>query len=316
MSAKYATLTKEGLKVEDPVLLEKFRDKMLSASLITGILQCPAQYASNSILPIFLEKNLDNAMTWGSMFHRVMELLFAQEKDSRGIEVAKELVADVLAEEDFTHFTVNTEALMWLDNAIDNYFAMGAKPESVSIADYKGKGGIEIRVMGNIEGCERQFHGFIDRLSYGKDGGFVIDDWKTGANTKRYNPKDKYEKGWPEARQQILYAYIINNESESENDEAKKARLVFPVTKDVVIIDLKNESYQRKAIDDTVRAEKAYNKAVDENSFEYKQSFLCHWCPLVKACPGAMKPVRRVQKAADAYDSQPDIEDLAIGLNF
>ena len=65
MSAKYATLTKEGLKVEDPVLLEKFRDKMLSASLITGILQCPAQYASNSILPIFLEKNLDNAMNLG-----------------------------------------------------------------------------------------------------------------------------------------------------------------------------------------------------------------------------------------------------------
>lgn len=89
MSAKYATLTKEGLKVEDPVLLEKFRDKMLSASLITGILQCPAQYASNSILPIFLEKNLDNAMTRGSMFHRVMELLFAQEKILVGLKLLK-----------------------------------------------------------------------------------------------------------------------------------------------------------------------------------------------------------------------------------
>src|SRR5699024_3063270 len=316
MTKQYATLTAKGLRIDDEETLEKFRNKMLDYSIMYNMLQCPAQWAAEQILTKFTEQDLDKAMTRGSLFHRVMEMLFAQDKNNRGKARAMELAGEVLEEKEFSHFRHNEEALEWLDGAIDNYFAMGSKPENVDIANYKGRGGIEIRVIGNIEGCERQFHGFIDRLSYGKNGGLIIDDWKTGATTKRYNPKDRYESGWAEARQQILYAYIINNEVKDESEEVKKARLVFPVTGEVVSIDLGNETYKQRALKDVSDAEKVFNKSCEDNLFEYKKQFLCHWCPLVKACPGGMSPVRRVKKAIDAYNSQPDIEELSKGLKF
>lgn len=325
MSAKYATLTDKGIRIEDESILEKLNNKMLSASLVTGMLNCPAQWVSGSILPLFIEQDEDNAMTRGSFFHRLMEYLFAEDKDNRGIVRTKELVSKVLAESEFAHFSTNKDALSWLDDAIDNYFAMGSKPETVSIANYQDKGGIEVRIIGDIEGCKRQFHGFIDRLSYAQDGNLIIDDWKTGAKAKRYIPgADKYETGWSEARQQILYAYIINkdadnsvnNASSNENPRAKKARLVFPVARKVVPVDVNNQDLIDKALQETKKAEEKFNQSCADNLFTYEQSFLCHWCPLVKACPGAMKPVRRVEKARDAYDSQPDKVELAKGLNF
>src|SRR5699024_1958853 len=127
----------------------------------------------------------------GSLFHGVMEMLFAQDKNNRGKARGMELTGEVLEEKEISDFRHNEEALERLDGAIDNYFAMGSKPENVDIANYKGRGGIEIRVIGNIEGCERQFHGFIDRLSYGKNGGLIIDDWKNSTTNKKNNTKQK-----------------------------------------------------------------------------------------------------------------------------
>ena len=311
---EYAQLTDEGLKFSDPKLLDKFSKKMLSASLITGMLGCGAQYAANAFLYDVLPIEQDNAMTRGSFFHRIMELLFALPSDERTRDKALSLIDTVCQEKDFAHFATNGDALEWVTVAINNYFDMGGKPENARIADFKGRGGLEVRITGQIEGCSRNFHGFIDKLSYSKTGDYIIDDWKTGAKAKKYSPHARYEEGWPEARQQILYSYIINNMSQEL--PVKKARLIFPVAQKVVKVDIDNEEYVTKAVTEAQEAEKVLDKACEENLFRYKKSFLCHWCPLAKVCPAAMKPVRNVEKAWDAYSAQPDISYFGQSISF
>lgn len=317
----YASLENNGLKLVDEELVEKYDNKKISASLVTGMFDCPAKWAANTPLQNFLEIDLDNAMTRGSLFHRVMEHFFMLPKEERNKKNCYGLVKKTLEEKDFLHFKDNKEAKFWLKIAIDNYFDMGAKPENVEVSTFKNKSGLELMLIGNIPGVEREFIGFIDRLSE-KDGRYIIEDWKTGGKAKKYDINNKYEEGWPEARQQILYSVILNKENRKNKETnqyedikpVKNARLIFPVAKEVININTRDKTLVRKAVNDTIKAEEIYNDSQEKNLFEYKPSFLCHWCPLAKVCPAAKPPVKSVEKAINAYNSQPDKKELQKGL--
>lgn len=309
----YAEVTNNGIKVIDEDLVKTLENKKLSASLVTGMLDCPARWVSGSILRNFIKEEQDNALTRGSFYHRVMEKFFLLDKEQRVRTLIPGVIEEVLAEEEFIHFKDNKEALEWIQVAINNYYDMGSVPENINIAEFNGRKGLEFFIEGKIPGCERKILGFVDRLIYDNKNNLVIDDWKTGAKSKRYSGTAK-EEGWPEARQQILYSQIM---SQIEPEKViSKARLIFPVAKDVVNVDIHNKELINKALNDTVKAEKKYNKAVEDNNFEYNPSFLCHWCPLVKACPQSNPVVKRVEKAKLAYESQPSVEELEVGLSL
>lgn len=313
INRKYAEVNDNGIKIIDEELKKTLENKKLSASLVTGVLDCPARWVSGSILRKFMEEDQDNAMTRGSYYHRIMEKFFELENSERTREKAYELIETVTLEQEFSQFADNADAKKWVKEAIDNYYHMGSVPQKINIADFQGKKGLEFFVEGNIPGCSRKLLGFIDRLVYDNNNDLVIDDWKTGAKSKKYKG-GKDETGWAEARQQILYSQIIKQNEPDQN--ISHARLIFPVAKDVVKVDINNKELVNKAINDTVKAEKKYNKMVEENNFEYKSSFLCHWCPLAKVCPKKNPVVNRVEKARLAYQNQPNPEELSVGLKI
>lgn len=329
---KYAEVGYNGVSILDEDIKDNFKNKKISASLVTGMFGCPAQWAVNRPLGEFLEVDMDNALVRGSWFHRIMEVFFSRPREERTYKNCLRDAKIVTAEEkDFQHLGGNREAKQWLKEAIDNYFEMGAKPENVRVATYQGKDGLECFVSGHIEGMNRDFLGFIDRLAVSSKGGVIIEDWKTGGKAKHYQKGNRYDEGWPEARQQILYSILLNleytsgkqnmfahaddfNENNARNVIVDKARLIFPVAGEVVDVDIHDQELVDRAVADAIEAEKRYDSYLEENTFPYNPSFLCHWCPLAKVCPQATKRSGRVQKAMDAWDNQPEPEELEVGL--
>lgn len=312
-------ISNAGLSIISEKTAESLANKKISPSLITGLQGCPASWvASTFVMRDLIEDEPDNAATRGSLFHRVMEILFSEPAENRTLERIKEIKAIVLAEEEFSFFANIPEALEWLDKAIEGYYKMGGRPKKVQVASIKregseeGKPGLEIFVKGNLADAKRDTLGFIDRLTVDQKNpdGIIIEDWKTGAKAKKWNPKTKSDEGRPEARQQVIYSMLL----EQEGVNVTGARLIFPVAKEVVDVDLNDEKFKEQVITDIKETDEALDNYIETNNFEYKPSFLCAWCPLAKACPKA--EIGKFQKARDAYATQPPIEVLAKGFEF
>ena len=176
-----------GVHVLSPVVSEGLAKKKLSASLITGIESCAARWVADTfVVRDLIEQEPDNAMTRGSLFHKIMEDFFALPQEDRTTTILKKVMNDVLASPEFNSFADNTEAIAWLKDAINGYFSMGGKPGKVKVANLSlngdpEKAGLEMFVKGRIGNTEREILGFIDRLVEDPrkdDGSVIIEDWK------------------------------------------------------------------------------------------------------------------------------------------
>jgi CRISPR/Cas system-associated exonuclease Cas4 (RecB family) len=315
------SISNGGLSIISPEIAEKLAKKSISPSLVTGLKGCAAQWAAGTfVMRDLIKEDPDNAATRGSLFHKVMEDAFADEPERRTRERINEHRDAVLETPEFSFFKEIPEALAWLDNAIDGYYAMGGRPELVKVAsikrpeDSKPKLGLEVFVKGNLAGAKRDTLGFIDRLTVDQkredEFGVIIEDWKSGAKAKKWNPKTKSDDGRAEARQQVIYSMLL----EQQGVNVTGARLIFPVAQEVVTVDLEDEKFKESVLEDIKEADEALDHYEKTNLFEFKPSFLCSWCPLAKICPKAQ--VERFAKARDAYAKQPAIEVLAQGFEF
>jgi len=127
---------------------------------------------------------------------------------------------------------------------------------------------------------------------------------------KKWVKKNKSEDGLKEQRQQIIYSMLL----EQQGYNVSTARLIYPVYKEVVKVDLKDEDLRKRTLHDIAEADKLMDVMRDSNMFEFNPTYLCSWCPLVKACPAA-KPGRG-DKARRAYMQQPEIDELSRGIFF
>lgn len=126
----------------------------------------------------------------------------------------------------------------------------------------------------------------------------------TGAKVKRWNPKTKGDEGRGEARQQVIYKELL----QQRGINVTGARLIFPVAREVVNINLNDEKFLNQCVTDIEEADAKLDIFIERNTFEYKPSFLCSWCSLAKICPAAqIKPYKKMQ---DAYAKQPGPEVL------
>jgi CRISPR/Cas system-associated exonuclease Cas4 (RecB family) len=315
------SVSNAGLSIISPDISAKLAKKKISPSLVTGLQGCPAQWVANSfVMRDLIQEDPDNAATRGSLFHKVMEDAFADEPERRTRERINEHRDAVLESDEFSFFKEFPEAIEWLDNAIDGYYAMGGRPEKVKVASIKRpedstpKLGLEVFVTGNLAGAKRDTLGFIDRLTVDQkhedEFGIIIEDWKSGAKAKKWNPKTKNQDGRAEARQQVIYSMLL----EQQGVKVTGARLIFPVAREVVTVDLEDEVFKESVIQDIKDADEALDHYEKTNLFEYKPSALCSWCPLAKMCPAAS--VGNFPKARAAYAKQPAIEVLAKGFEF
>lgn len=311
-----------GLSIIDPTVAEKLANKKISPSLVTGLQGCAASWLANTfVIREIMPEEDDNAASRGSLFHKVMEETFAEEPELRTRERINEHRDAVLETDEFKAFKGNEDALRWLEEAIDGYYKMGGRPEKVKVATIKResdkypKKGLEIFVRGNIGGTKRDTLGFVDRLTEDQspdapEDGIIIEDWKSGAKAKKWNPKTKSDEGKAEARQQTIYSMLL----EKEGINVTGARLIFPVAGSVVNVDINDEKFREQVIKDIQDTDAALDNYIETNLFEYKPSFLCSWCPISKICPKAQ--IGKFDKARAAYAKQPSMEKLAEGIEF
>lgn len=307
-------ITPDGIQVNNPNIVDRLTEKSISPSMITALEGCHASWlAKTFVLPDILVEEPDNAARRGSAFHQVMENLFALPPYERTKAKLRELTNDVLSVGEFSDLSQYPEALEWMKTIINNYYDMGAKPEKVNVArivnDYgQEKDGIEVFVKGNFGNTDRDVLGYVDLIiASEKDPNIIIvQDWKTG-KVKKWNPKTKDTNGLGEARQQTLYAMLL----EKKGYHVRGARLVYPFFKEVVHVDV--DSFRDRVLRDVELTEEKLNHSTSVNLFEYSPGVLCAWCPLAKICP-SVKIVSKTEKFTFAYDSQPELNVLSEGF--
>lgn len=313
------SVSNAGLSIISAEVAKKLAKKNISPSLVTGLQGCAAQWAANTfVIRDIIPQDPDNAATRGSLFHKVMEDAFAEPAEERTRERINELRDVVLESEEFAFFKEIPEALAWLDSAIDGYYTMGGNPKKVRVASVslneseEPKLGLEVFVKGKLADAKRDTIGFIDRLTedQAQEDGIIIEDWKSGAKAKKWNPKTKSQDGRAEARQQVIYSMLL----EQQGVKVTGARLIFPVAQEVVTVNLKDEEFNKQVLQDIKDTDEALDNYIETNLFEYKPSFLCSWCPLNSICPKAYNA--NFPKAVEARRKQPSIEALAKGFEF
>ena len=135
----------------------------------------------------------------------------------------------------------------------------------------------------------------------------------TGGKVKRYKKTTKSADGLPEARQQTLYSMML----EEKGHDVTHARLIYPVAREVVNVDvLKDEGFRARVIDDLRAADQALDDLAKHKDCAFSPSHLCAWCPLAKVCPRAEICNTQSAKIMGMYNSQPEPIDFGTVLQF
>jgi len=322
---KLISMDSNSVHILDSSVADKLEKKNISPSVVTGLEGCHARWAADQyVIGELVETPPDNAARRGNLFHSTMENFFALPKNERTKDAMKEAVKETLVTDEYVDLSQNRDVVMWLRQAINGYYNMGGEPEKVDIAmieraktTREGKkyqkleSGIEIFVKDYIGESTRPTLGFIDQVIVDPtkdDGSVVVQDWKTGQSAKVYKSHTKGNEGLPEQRQQIIYAELLRK----EGVKVSGARLIYPVAKQVVNVNLGDNDLREKSLKAVEEADKKLDVLIETNEFEMTPSFLCSWCPLSKLCPKAqIKPYEKMQLA---FASQPEEEILEQGI--
>lgn len=321
-----ATLDNEGMSIKAEKAHNNLEHKKLSASLVTGLVEgCHARWLADQYVIRDLIEEIDNPARRGNIFHDIMETFFKLPNDQRTHEQMRTIVQKVLTE-DYPDMAKIQDVVQWVRDAVNGYYNMGAKPETVNVAEieqYNRKtqetyhSGLEVYIEGKIGDTSRPALGFIDRVIYDhRTHGetLVIEDWKTGAKAKKIAPKwrvtTKQVQGLAEQRQQMSYTMMM----EDMGHKISGARLIYPVAQEIVPVNIQDKRLRERTVTDFEKADAEVNNLVKTNRFEYTPSALCSWCPLAKICPAAMKP--KNEKMEEAWEKQPEPEILRLGIDF
>lgn len=306
------SIDKSGLHIASSDVNEKLNKKSLSASMVTALNEnCSASWLANTfVIPEVIDTPPDNAASRGSLFHKVMEDFFALPKEERTHAAMRKTAKSVLYSEEFLPLSKSKEAVKWLKDAINSYYIMGGSPQKVEISKIKMDDreivGLEAFVKGRIGNTQREILGFIDQVvdDLKNPGSVVVQDWKTGAKAKHWNPKTVSTEGLAEQRQQIIYSMLLGQKGVN----VSSARLVYPVAREVVNVNLNDYEMKNRVVSNVEEVDKKLTHLQENNTFEFSPSFLCAWCPLAKICPEAdIKPYKKMQ---DAIKTQPTLDDF------
>lgn len=317
------SLSDRGLHIEDPEIFKKLDKLSLSPSTVAAMEQCPAKWAFEK----YAKKEIvgeddDTPARRGNVFHDIMENFFKLEPEDRTPAELTAITKTVITQK-YPEFATNGEVLRWVKDAIEGYYKMGGKPKQVNVANvpkHKRKPedpdevipGLEIFVKGKLGNATRETLGFIDQVleDAKNEGAVIVSDWKSGAKFKEFKKTTKSDDGFNEVRQQIIYTMLM----EQKGVNVSSARLIYPVARKVVNVDVDDDEIRLRIIDSIEKADKKLNESIEANTFEYGPSFLCSWCPLVNICRVAEK--KPFKKAVDARKIQPTPEELMTGVKI
>lgn len=308
-----------GLHVSSDKVAKSLEKKNISPSAITALEGCPARWAAETfVIRDLIEEEPDNAARRGNLYHQIMEDFFSFEPEERTTKKMKEVVESVFESDAYQDMSKMPDVVEWTRKGVNNYYKMGGKPQEVKVANIPdGKGGtqkgLEAFVKGKIGSAKREVLGFIDQVTENPKNckSVIVGDWKTGAKVKRWNPNTKSTDGLAEARQQTIYARLL----EQRGIEVSGARLIYPIAGQVVNIDVADNTFNERITEDIEETDAKLDHFIEQNTFEFKPDFLCGWCKFAKICPSA-RINRKSQKTVDSYNSQPDPELLIKGFEL
>lgn len=317
------SMSERGVHIEDPKIFKKMDKLSLSPSTVAAMEQCPAKwvfekYAKKEIVP----DEDDTPARRGNVFHDIMEEFFMLKPEDRTPAALTEITKSMITKK-YPEFKSNSEVINWTKDAIQGYYKMGGKPKKVRVAEVpKHKNhsdspdvmipGLEIFVKGKLGNATRETLGFIDQVIEDpkEEGAVIVSDWKSGAKFKEFKKTTKSNDGFNEVRQQIIYSMLM----EQQGVNVSSARLIYPVARKVVNVDIYDEEIRLRIIDSIEKADAKLDEYIEANTFEYGPSFLCSWCPLVNICGAADK--KPFKKAVDARKKQPTPEELLKGVKI
>jgi putative RecB family exonuclease len=300
-------IEKDGVSIYDSNIVDTINKSSLSNSMIDGVLQCPAKYISEKyLIKDLLPSDPLSPNVLGSAFHKIMEVFFQYPKDNRTSSSIREAYDTALEDPEFASVKESPEARNWVKNCVNGFWRLKTHPETIDIAYMKndwGKTvpGIELFVSGKIGNASRNTLGFIDRLSTNSDGSLIIDDWKTGAKVKDYDPKAKFP-DFSYLRQQTAYTMLL----EEQGYTVAGANLVYPIAQwfenvgskkgpevirhgKITALPVHDKAVRKKVIEDVETSSLIIDSCLARNKYDCNPSPLCSWCPLVNICPAAMK---------------------------
>ena len=315
------SLDRDGLHIVSHEVKEKLEKKKLSASMVTSLEGCSARWLADTfVVRDLIEEEPDNAARRGSMFHKVMEDVFALPQNERTPASVREITASTLVSDDFKDLGLIPDAVSWLKDAINGYYSMGGDPRKVEVAmvpsnrkNHAPEPGLEVFVKGKVGNTDKEILGFIDQVTVNPvagDGSVIVNDWKSGTKAKVWKSHTKSDEGLAEQRQQIIYSMLLSDMGVN----VSAARLIYPVARTIVPVNLKDADLRKTVITSVESTEKKLNHLIENNTFEFEPSFLCAWCPLAKICPAAT--IKPYAKMKEAYAKQPEPAVLTAGIDI
>lgn len=324
-----AFIDRDGLHLNDESIERKLKWLTVSASLIEGMLECPAKfmfskYLEDEVIPA----KPDSPLTRGITFHRTLELYYGLDESKRpasGIDmrILSAAMRKALSEAP-EEARDDDDFIGWLKNALTRYVNMDESAVNVKIANFTDvdgltKPGLEMKVSGTIGNAKRKSFGMIDRLIQANDDdprSVIIDDYKTGRNAKPYDPHARFS-DFGYVRQQVMYAMLLEQDTNTYPNgfDVIGGRLIYPVANNagnasggkpgvILSVDVNDQKYRERTVKDVEMAANMVNDAIDTNTYGCNPSKICSWCPLANICPRADRDER--EKFVKARASQPD----------
>lgn len=281
---KLIKIVENGVKILDKDLFEKVKKKNLSASMVSSLAQCPADWLMNSFILPMIDHEEPIYFVRGYIFHETMEDFFRLPKEQRNPKVLSQIAMKVIKTK-YNHILKDLETMNWVRKALKGYLETGFEYKNVDVAQivkYKGEPpelGIEIFVKGKLGNTTREVVGYVDRVDQLPDGSLGIVDYKTGGKIYPFDPNieisDKNDFGY--WRQQLAYTMLL----EQDGHKISSAVLEFPVAKGRVVVDVNNEELRQQVKKDFENADKSLNKCLEENLFPFHGHFFCKWCGIL-----------------------------------
>lgn len=233
----------------------------------------------------------------GTLAHRILELLFAEEPTLRTVDRARELARvawpETEADDDFVALELDTAGVRdfkwhaW--RAVEGLWTL-EDPSNVEVQ------ATEQRIEADVAGVP--FIGIVDRLDR-VDGALIVTDYKSGKPPAAAYVDQKLD-------QVLLYAAAVEALT---NEQPRRAQLLY-LGRVVIDVDVSEDNIGRatgglSSTWDSLRA------AADEDLFEPSTGPLCGWCPYVESCPEGQAEIRHRIETGRIRSSAPALRLVA-----
>ena len=242
----------------------------ISQSKANTFLECKLKYLYRYVKRVPQDQTNGDALHFGSYIHKILE-------EGVACKTLEELQGH--AKEQKSKYKFNSTYTPKIDICLRNFLNFNAKLAEAGATEQV----YEVTIKDDIS-----VNGIIDRVIRGKDGGYLVIDYKT---SKRQ--KTKFDLFQDDQLQGYCFAVHKLYETPIENITVAH---YYPLTDTLVSVNYSNAqiaAYLRKKVDEVWKIRKSKTADMCPNQNQY-----CNWCGYKYVCP-LFHPTNIVEKRLD-----------------